>query len=118
MILILILLCVSLVIQLEHSSPVHVIRIWTVLYHISVSSKFSSSSSRYLFFIFYFFQMSGMQGLDLFSFPLSLATANGSFLSGVQCVKSAHNYVPMNLQKSLLIWLEYLTVIPSCVFAF
>lgn len=46
--------------------------------------------------------MNGMQGLDLFPFPLSLATGNGSFLSGVQCAKFAHNYVLVNLHKYLL----------------
>lgn len=46
--------------------------------------------------------MSGMQGLDLFPFSLSLATGNSSFLSGVQCVKFTHNYVLVNLQKYLL----------------
>lgn len=46
--------------------------------------------------------MSGMQGLDLFPFSLSLATGNSSFLSGVQCAKFTHNYVLVNLQKYLL----------------
>lgn len=65
--LILILLCVSLLIELEHSCSVHIIGIWNVLYHISVSSKFSGSSSRHPR-VFFFPRFTWMECRDLIYF--------------------------------------------------